>query len=250
MFTDRTQFFINFWIGLSVIAAIGIVVILWGEYQSKRIKGLLDAIRTQGAEAGIFNFINGFGPQHKGDEATWSYEGYSFTWNQLSILRKTLHEAGVPLSTDNFKDICFIVRHYINQKEETFIKDSMKSQQKTFSTLTGADFENLLSMLYTAMGYSIMKTGKTVDQGCDLVVNMGQERVVIQAKCYNGSVGNAAVQQAVGALKFYNCTKAIVITNSNFTPEAEQLAKVNNVELINGTRLRELLLQYLKESWS
>jgi len=34
------------------------------------------------------------------------------------------------------------------------------------------------------------------------------------------------------------------------TPEADQLAMVNNVGLVDGGRLREMLLQYLKENWS
>ncbi len=101
------------------------------------------------------------------------------------------------------------------------------------------------------MGYSVAHTGQTGDQGCDLVVNMGQQRTAVQAKCYNNeSVGNSAIQQALAAQKIYNCTKSIVVTNSNFTSEAIELAKVNNVELIGNVRLRELLLQYLNENWS
>lgn len=121
---------------------------------------------------------------------------------------------------------------------------------KNIQCVNRTTFENLLYRLYTAMGYSVMKTGKTGDQGCDLVVNMGKQRSVVQAKCYNGSVPNAAIQQAVNALKLYNCTKAFVVTNLYFTPEAIQLAKVNNVGLVDGHRLREMLLQYLKENWS
>ena len=72
-----------------------------------------------------------------------------------------------------------------------------------------------------------------------------------QAKRYlDVSVGNEAVQQAVAAMKFYDCNKAMVITTSaNFTNEAIALAKANSTELVSKARLSELLLTHLQESW-
>ena len=112
-----------------------------------------------------------------------------------------------------------------------------------------SQFENLLYRLFGAMGYAIQKTGKTGDQGGDLIANLNGQRIVIQAKRYTSTVGNAAVQEAVAAQKFYDCNNVMVVTNSSFTKEAIELAKVNNVELIGGAKLSELLLQNLKESW-
>jgi len=42
----------------------------------------------------------------------------------------------------------------------------------------------------------------------------------------------------------------MVITTSTFTRDAIDLAKKDNIDLIEGRRLSELLLQYLNESWS
>lgn len=106
--------------------------------------------------------------------------------------------------------------------------------------------------LFQAIGYTVQKTGKTVDQGGDLIANKdSQVRVIIQAKCYNNSsVGNAAVQEAIAAQKFYDCNGAIVVASSDFTKEAIELARVNKIGLVSKTRLSELLLEYLKESWN
>lgn len=248
--TDRNSFWLWIVIGIMLIAIFGIGYILWSDFKSKKKKRLFDAVRQAGAEDIIFNFINSFGFQKKSDKNVWRSGEYSFTWQQLDILRKELYDKGVPISLNNYKDINLLLQYYIYNKEKKFVQESIVHKPNTFNHLTGTDFENLLYRLYTAMGYSAMKTGKTGDQGCDLVVNMGEQRSVVQAKCYNGSVPNAAIQQAVGALKLYNCTKAFVVTNSYFTPEAIQLAKVNNVGLIGGERLREMLMQYLKENWS
>lgn len=120
-----------------------------------------------------------------------------------------------------------------------------------FSDLSGSGFENLLYRLFQAMGYTVQKIGRTGDQGGDLIANMdGKVRLLIQAKCYNGSpVGNAAVQEAVAAQKYYDCNGAMVVTSSDFTKEALELAKANAVGLVGKERLSELVVQYLKESW-
>lgn len=116
--------------------------------------------------------------------------------------------------------------------------------------LSGTDFEKLLYRLFEKMGYAVEHIGKTGDQGGDLIANKNGERTLIQAKCYRDwSVGNAAVQQVAAAQKLYDCGKTMVVATSTFTNEAVQLAKANNTELIGKTRLQNLLLQYLGESW-
>jgi hypothetical protein len=59
------------------------------------------------------------------------------------------------------------------------------------------------------------------------------------------TVGNDAVQQVVAAKGIYNCPGAVVITNSTFTPEAEELARVHGVELVDGKLLRLRLQETL-----
>jgi len=89
------------------------------------------------------------------------------------------------------------------------------------------------------------------DQGGDLIITKNQERVLIQAKCYiNSNVGNKAVQEAVAARSYYDCNKTAVVATSNFTREAIELAKANNVELIPREVVQKMLLDYLHESWN
>ena len=133
---------------------------------------------------------------------------------------------------------------------EKITKESIKNAPKTFLEISGAEFEDLLFRLFSAMGYVTQKTGKAGDQGCDLIINKEGQRIVVQAKRYTGAVNNEAIQQAVAAKKYYDCNRVMVVTNSNFNKSALDLAKVNDVELIGGSQLRGLLLKYLKESWN
>ena len=233
-----------------VIVAAGIIAwqILIHRWREKRLNDLLATVKQNGLEEYVKNFIDRFGMQ-KGKKTDWTFRGHTFDWQRLEDFRKILNEKGMRLSMDKWDATLILLKHYIQEKEERLTRESVSVLPQKFSTLSGSDFENLLYRLFTAMGYAVQKTGKTGDQGGDLIANMNGQRIVIQAKCYTSTVGNAAVQEAVAAQKFYDCNKVMVVTNSSFTKEAIELAKANNVELVGGGKLSELLLQNLKESW-
>jgi restriction system protein len=107
--------------------------------------------------------------------------------------------------------------------------------------LNGYEFEGFLRELFSKMGYSVHHTPLSGDQGADLVIEKYGEKIVVQAKCYSGTIGNFAVQEIVAACLFYGAHRGMVVTNSYFTPAAIELASANNVELIDRKRLAELI---------
>lgn len=104
----------------------------------------------------------------------------------------------------------------------------------------GIEFEEFLRDLYDALGYEVHKTNIN-DQGADLIVLHQGEKIVIQAKRYKSSVSNSAVQQVYTAKAFYDCDKAIVITNSSFTKSAREVAEKVGVELWDHEALKSML---------
>ena len=110
-----------------------------------------------------------------------------------------------------------------------------------FDSLTGVEFEGFISKLLKDLGYTdIRGTAVTGDQGADIIARKGDKTVLIQAKRYYKPVGNKAVQEIVGALKYYNGDEGWVVTNSTFTPGAKTLAQKNNIKLIDGQELSTL----------
>lgn len=107
--------------------------------------------------------------------------------------------------------------------------------------MSGEEFEERLGALFTAMGYAVRRTGQRGDFGADLVVEREGGRAVVQAKRYRGAVGIEAVQQAVGAARYYEAAGAMVVTNSTCTPAARALASANGVELVERDSLVRLL---------
>jgi len=70
---------------------------------------------------------------------------------------------------------------------------------------------------------------------------MAGRTIAVQAKCYAGSVGNAAVQEAHAGKSFYGCDSSIVITSSVFTSGAIKLANAVGCVLIDGSQIPKLI---------
>jgi len=81
----------------------------------------------------------------------------------------------------------------------------------------------------------------TGDQGADLIIKKSGRTIAVQAKGYKGAVGNSAVQEIVGALRFYRADEGWVVTNSVFTAAARELADANGIKLMDGADLRRFL---------
>jgi len=163
-------------------------------------------------------------------------------------LQDDLAKHGFALST---KVLYRVLRRFIDDRERDFtLKSLHNGTTRRFDDLDGSGFEALIKRLYEGAGYTAQLTGKTGDQGGDLVVVRGDVKKVIQAKLRRKmTVGNDAVQQVVAAKAIYNCPEAVVISNSTFTTKAEELARVHGVELVDGKLLRLRLQEMLGESW-
>jgi restriction system protein len=108
--------------------------------------------------------------------------------------------------------------------------------------LNGKEFEQYLEVLFKKFGYQVKRTPYQGDFGADLILWQGNEKTVVQAKRYNRSVGVKAVQEAVAAKEYYQCHKALVVTNNYFSQQARLLAKANHVELWDRDTLAARLL--------
>jgi len=114
--------------------------------------------------------------------------------------------------------------------------------------MTGEEFEERLKILFTHLGYKSNRTSKgkgVPDYGADLVLEKNGIKTVVQAKRWRRDffVGEDAVRQAYAAKNYYNCTEAMVVTNTNFSNMAWNLAKVNSVKLWNRPYLIRMLLE-------
>jgi len=110
-----------------------------------------------------------------------------------------------------------------------------------FTELNGYEFEEYLKNLFELIGYTAIQTSLSGDQGADLILSKDDEKIVVQAKKYDGKVSNKAVQEIAAAKNYYDSDKAMVVTNSSFTTSAIELAFRNDVELWDGRKLKGIV---------
>lgn len=107
---------------------------------------------------------------------------------------------------------------------------------------------NVLLKLGYGGGREISGTvlGKKGDEGIDGVINedyLGLDKVYIQAKKWEGTVGRPEIQKFAGALQGRGAKKGVFITTSSYSKEAiDYVAHLENkIVLIDGERLASLM---------
>lgn len=117
---------------------------------------------------------------------------------------------------------------------------------KDIDRMKGGEFESYLGVLFRSLGYDAQVTQASGDFGADLILRKDNKRIVVQAKRYKNNVGISAVQQIVGAKKYYKADETWVVTNSHFTDAARKLASANRVVLIDREQLIQMSVQVNK----
>jgi restriction system protein len=114
-------------------------------------------------------------------------------------------------------------------------------------------FETIVLDLLHQMGYGatradLQKVGGTGDGGIDGVISLdklGLEKVYVQAKRWQSTVGRPELQAFYGALAGQKARKGVFITTSGYTAQALEFAKsVEGMVLIDGARLAELMIDH------
>ncbi len=116
-------------------------------------------------------------------------------------------------------------------------------------------FEHLVVELLVAMGYGGSRkdageaVGQSGDGGVDGIIKedrLGLDVIYLQAKRWEGTVGRPIVQAFAGSLEGHRARKGVLITTSQFSPDA--LDYVTRIEkkivLIDGDELAKLMIDY------
>ena len=140
----------------------------------------------------------------------------------------------------------------LNNKKEDFeyrifeakMKNKTQQNEDGYSIhdvdlMSGDEFEKFVAKIFSKMGYVSEVTKHTGDFGVDVIAEKDGMKIAIQAKCYAGSVSNSAVQEIVAGMKYYNCQRGVVVTNSTFTKAAIELARSNSIQLWDRKILEE-----------
>lgn len=217
-FIDRSAFWE--WLGFGVVALIVVILAartirnFLDRRRQEVFQALLARIKDRGFEQKVLNFIIRCGRIREDGRIGFDHRGYTFASDRLRDLQDEARTDGLDFSGE---ELFQVLHYYIERDEKRLTQESIKtSKQYTLENLSGAEFEQVLYRLFRAMGYAVQLTGRSGDQGGDLVANKDAERILIQAKRWEAPVGNSAVQEAFTAKKIYDCHEARVISAGSF----------------------------------
>lgn len=155
--------------------------------------------------------------------------GLAITYEEIS---KTLGEQRKILKIERFE---------CHAKEITEEEKALQLSQVNFDLLSGTDFELFVGNVLQKLGFIVTQTKGSGDQGIDLIVLRNDKKYAIQTKRYSSSVSNKAIQEAVAGKKYYQADYSWVITNSDYTRGALEIAESTRTLLWNGHKLREMV---------
>jgi restriction system protein len=116
-------------------------------------------------------------------------------------------------------------------------------------------FEKLVVELLVAMGYGGTRrdaarvVGQSGDGGIDGEINedrLGLDKVYVQAKRWDNSVGRPVVQAFAGSLMGRQASKGVLITTGSFTADARSFVRnlPTRIVLIDGQELATLMIEH------
>jgi restriction system protein len=123
----------------------------------------------------------------------------------------------------------------------------------TLANVSPSYFETIVLDLLHRMGYGasrsdIQRVGGSGDGGIDGVISLdklGLEKVYVQAKRWQQTVGRPEIQAFYGALAGQRANKGVFITTSSYTAQAVEFARsVERIVLVDGARLAELMMDH------
>lgn len=110
--------------------------------------------------------------------------------------------------------------------------------------MDGFVFEKYVEQLLHHQGYQNVRLTEKYDLGIDAIADRDGQRWGIQIKRNRGKTKAESVRQAVTALSHYKCTRAMVVSNSQFTGAARKLAESNDCVLIDRSKLGQWIADY------
>jgi len=218
-------------------------------------KGESDKDRNKFIDSLYQSFVNEFGinvskelviteyfKKRYPDEAEFKNLDNEFDYKTIVTFLKKFN---LELKDDELKNIInsSIKKLSMENLEKDLFSPKSKQMNKIedYRNLNGYEFEEYLKNLFIKLGYTVMHTPKSGDQGADLILSKNGEQTVVQAKKYSGNVSNKAIQEIVASKKYYGADKTMVVTTGYFTKNAVELAYANGVELWDRKKLDELI---------
>jgi tetratricopeptide (TPR) repeat protein len=124
------------------------------------------------------------------------------------------------------------------------IKEQRDKRRKLLATLDPFIFEVQIAKLYGSMGFSVINTPRTGDQGVDFFAIKDDKKYIVQCKHWVKPVGEPVLRDLLGTKIHFKADYAILVTTSDFTEQAIRFANSHDIELIDSEKLITMILSF------
>ncbi len=101
--------------------------------------------------------------------------------------------------------------------------------------MTPIEFENSVAEEYRAKGYEVRLTSKSYDYGVDVIAVNETESLAIQVKMYESRLVNYKdIMYLFAGMHYYDCTRALLITQGILDPNAKKVCQKLRVYFIEN----------------
>lgn len=109
--------------------------------------------------------------------------------------------------------------------------------------LTPQEFEEIVGEMYKNLGYSVKLTPISNDRGKDIIIHKDGKKYIVECKKYSldKNIGRPALQKFFAAISEEKAGLGYFITTSSFAKTAIKYAEGNNIELIDGNNLVQMM---------
>jgi restriction system protein len=144
----------------------------------------------------------------------------------------------------------------LNKEDKRFVNSyevvESLNEGTNIAAMDWYDFENLIRELFqrefSINGGEVKITRASRDEGVDAVAfdpdPIRGGKIVIQAKRYTNPVGVSAVRDLYGTVVNEGEMKGILVTTTDYGPDAYKFAQDKPLTLLNGSNLLHLLAKY------
>ncbi|SEU04606.1 restriction endonuclease [Pseudomonas graminis] len=134
------------------------------------------------------------------------------------------------------------------RKRRNLLESAATTKGNPLLSITWHEFELLVGEALRRRGYSVRETGKNgPDGGIDLIARKDGETYVVQCKQWRSvQVGVPVVRELYGAMAAEGAVGGFVVTSGTFTKPARDFAEGRNVQLVDGTVLKQWIAEAKK----
>ena len=131
------------------------------------------------------------------------------------------------------------------KRTKLYDKTSRSVSQNSLGNMSWQDFEYLIGEYFRRRQFSVKETKSGADGGVDLIATKGMEKYLVQCKHWKTyKVGVSVVRELLGVMVGVGATGGFVVTSGEFTKDAIDFAKANNILILDGKELLNSMRSY------